>query len=204
MATDTMLPMLNVTSNNQHRQRGNLTSSNNVYLNEYAKRQRQHQRQQQQQQQELMLSSHRDDMNDDSLMNDPNYQTRSNDDSSASSQNNNSNNGRKSRRVLFYKNGDKYFNGKLVTITPNRYYSFRDLMNELNRSVDLPYGVRRVYTPVSGREIYNIDELSDGASYVCASFEPFRSVKYGGDPNEIKPWNPGRSLACLLFIAIRL
>ena len=94
---------------------------------------------------------------------------------------------RKPRRVTFYKNGDKYFLGKLVTITPNKYFSFKELMNELNRSVDLPYGVRRVYSPMSGREIYDIDDLVDGSSYVCASFEPFRPTKYG-DLSD-KPWN---------------
>lgn len=104
-----------------------------------------------------------------------------------SNNNLNDSNSRKSRRVTFYKNGDRYFIGKLVTITPNRYFSFRDLMNDLNRSVDLPYGVRRVYTPVHGREIYDIDDLVDGSSYVCASFEPFRATKYG-DSHE-KPWN---------------
>ena len=93
---------------------------------------------------------------------------------------------KKPRKVLFYKNGDRYFVGKNVTITPNRYFSFRDLMNDLNKSVDLPYGVRRVYTPVNGHEIYNIDELHDGSSYVCASFEPFRPTKYGDGS---KPWN---------------
>ena len=60
-------------------------------------------------------------------------------------------------------------------------------MNDLNRSVDLPYGVRRVYTPTNGREIKDIDELEDGSSYVCASFEPFRPTKYG-DTAE-RPWN---------------
>ncbi len=84
-----------------------------------------------------------------------------------------------SRRVTFFKNGDKYFSGKSVAITPSKYFSFKELMSDLNRSVDLPYGVRRVYTPVSGREIYNIDELEDGSSYVCASFEPFRHTQYG-------------------------
>lgn len=85
----------------------------------------------------------------------------------------------KPRRVVFYKNGDRYFGGKLVTVPVNRHYSIRDLMSDLNKSVDLPYGVRRVYTPVSGREINSIDELVDGSSYVCASFEPFRSLRYG-------------------------
>lgn len=90
-----------------------------------------------------------------------------------------SNNSNKPLRVLFYKNGDRYFGGKAVTVPVNRHYSIRDLMSDLNKSVDLPYGVRRVYTPVSGREINSIDELVDGSSYVCASFEPFRSVRYG-------------------------
>lgn len=85
----------------------------------------------------------------------------------------------KPRRVMFYKNGDRYFGGKLITVPTTKHYSIRDLMNELSKSVDLPYGVRRVYTPVSGREIMSIDELVDGSSYVCASFEPFRSVRYG-------------------------
>jgi hypothetical protein len=101
---------------------------------------------------------------------------------------------RKSRRVTFYKNGDKYFPGKLVTITPSRYYSFRELMGNLNRSVDLPYGVRRVYSPVSGREIYDIEELHDGSSYVAASFEPFRPAKYGDNS---RTWNPCK---CFFFL----
>ncbi len=95
--------------------------------------------------------------------------------------------GRKSRRVTFYKNGDKYFIGKLITITPQKYFSFKELMTELNRCVDLPYGVRRVYSPVSGRELHDIDDLVDGSSYVCASFEPFKATKYG-DSSE-KLWN---------------
>ncbi len=92
--------------------------------------------------------------------------------------------GRKSRRVTFFKNGDKYFGGKSITVTPSKYFSFKELMSDLNRSVDLPYGVRRVYTPVHGREIYTIDELEDGKGYVCASFEPFRQTKYGQSSNK--------------------
>lgn len=36
---------------------------------------------------------------------------------------NNNSNTRKPRKVVFYKNGDKYFNGKLVAITPNKYFN---------------------------------------------------------------------------------
>lgn len=92
---------------------------------------------------------------------------------------------KKSRRITFYKNGDRYFGGKTITVAPNR--SLKELMTDLNRSVDLPYGVRRLYTPVNGSEVYDIDELVDGSSYVCASFEPFRPARYGDWLD--KPWN---------------
>ena len=85
-----------------------------------------------------------------------------------------------------YKNGDKYFIGKLITITPQKYFSFKELMTELNRCVDLPYGVRRVYSPVSGRELHDIDDLVDGSSYVCASFEPFKATKFSKNLSGMK------------------
>lgn len=47
-----------------------------------------------------------------------------NSDQNYSNSNNNStatnSNTRKPRKVVFYKNGDKYFTGKLVAITPNK------------------------------------------------------------------------------------
>jgi hypothetical protein len=105
---------------------------------------------------------------------------------------------RKPRRVTFFKNGDRYFGGKTVTIRPNKYFSFKELMNDLNRNVDLPYGVRRVYTPVGGREIYHIDQLVDGESYVCASFEPFKQARYGEGFD--KPWNSNRKFLQIDFL----
>ncbi len=101
------------------------------------------------------------------------------------------------RRITFYKNGDRYFNGKTITIRPTRYVTFRELMNDLNRTVDLPYGVRRIFTPTGGRELHDVDELADGSSYVCGSFEPFRAVKYGDWTD--KPWN-GHLCKCFFLL----
>jgi hypothetical protein len=98
-------------------------------------------------------------------------------------------------KLTFYKNGDKYFIGKLLTIKPSRYITFKDLMNDLNKSIYLPYGVRRVYSPTTGDEITDIDGFTDGSSYVCASFEPFRPTNYG-QMNE-KQWNS--SCKCFIF-----
>ena len=73
-------------------------------------------------------------------------------------------------------------------------------MSDLNRSVDLPYGVRRVYSPVSGRELHDIEDLVDGSSYVCASFEPFKATKYGDSSEKLWNANLGRRLFSLLLI----
>ena len=49
---------------------------------------------------------------------------------------------RKPRVVTFYKNGDRYFPGKQLQITPHRYLDFNELMNDLTKKLNLPYGVR--------------------------------------------------------------
>jgi len=81
---------------------------------------------------------------------------------------------RRPRIVVFYKNGDRYFKGKTLHITPHRYLHYDELLADLSKSMSLPYGVRRIYSPVE-----SIEELKDGGSYVCASFEKFQRIKYG-------------------------
>ena len=85
---------------------------------------------------------------------------------------------RRTKNILFFRNGDKFFKGKKVRVTPHRYLTFTELLNDLTKSVSLPYGVRRIYTP-TGDVIENIDDLEDGKSYVCASFERFKQQNYG-------------------------
>lgn len=101
---------------------------------------------------------------------------------------------RRPRRVKFFVNGDRYFKGKKLFITPNRYFNFNDLLNDLTKklpqNVYLPYGVRQIFTPLAGENIRNIEELQDGKSYVCAGFEPFKGVKYGNF--ELEPWSIAR------------
>lgn len=100
---------------------------------------------------------------------------------------------RRPRKVTFYCNGDRYFKGKRVYITPHRYLTFNDLLNDLTgklpHSMQLPYGVRQIFSPVGGRRIRDIEELQDGQTYVCGGFEVFKSIKYG--TNEIEPWSTG-------------
>ncbi|XP_077868075.1 neuronal migration protein doublecortin-like [Saccoglossus kowalevskii] len=86
---------------------------------------------------------------------------------------------RRPRKITFFRNGDRFFPGKKLYITPHRYLTFNDLLGDLTKSISLPYGVRRIYTVDHGTAIYDIDDLEDGGSYVCASFESFKKLRYG-------------------------
>lgn len=109
---------------------------------------------------------------------------------------------RRPRKVKFFCNGDRYFKGKKVQFTPHRYLSFNDLLNDLTEKllnkVQLPYGVRQIFTPVSGKRIHDIEELQDGETYVCAGFESFKPVHYGRE--EVPTWSTGEVEDLLLSL----
>ncbi|XP_043971631.1 serine/threonine-protein kinase DCLK2-like isoform X1 [Gambusia affinis] len=94
---------------------------------------------------------------------------------------------KKARKVRFYRNGDKYFKGLVYAVSNDRFRSLGALLMELTRSlsdnVNLPQGVRMLYTVDGGRRITSLDELLEGESYVCASNEPFRCVDYTKNVN---------------------
>uniref|UniRef100_A0A665TXM2 Serine/threonine-protein kinase DCLK2 n=1 Tax=Echeneis naucrates TaxID=173247 RepID=A0A665TXM2_ECHNA len=113
---------------------------------------------------------------------------------------------KKARKVRFYRNGDKYFKGLVYAVSNDRFRSLDALLMELTRSlsdnVNLPQGVRTLYTLDGGRKVTGLDELVEGESYVCASNEPFRRVDY---TKNINPnWSVGiktgtsRSLSSLI------
>ncbi|NXO22947.1 DCLK2 kinase, partial [Cisticola juncidis] len=94
---------------------------------------------------------------------------------------------KKARKARFYRNGDRYFKGLVYAISPDRFRSFDALLAELTRSlsdnVNLPQGVRTIYTIDGSRKLTSLDELLEGESYVCASNEPFRKVDYTKNVN---------------------
>lgn len=83
-----------------------------------------------------------------------------------------------SRKITLFRNGDRYFPGRQTTVVPSQYASFAELLQDLSHSVELPYGVRRLFTPTKGSEVTDVNIIKDGASYVCASFEPFQKLEY--------------------------
>uniref|UniRef100_A0A4W6ETG4 Serine/threonine-protein kinase DCLK2 n=1 Tax=Lates calcarifer TaxID=8187 RepID=A0A4W6ETG4_LATCA len=113
---------------------------------------------------------------------------------------------KKARKVRFYRNGDKYFKGLVYAVSNDRFRSLDALLMELTRSlsdnVNLPQGVRTLYTLDGGKKITSLDDLVEGESYVCASNESFRRVDYSKNVNP--NWSVGsktgtsRSLTSLI------
>ncbi|XP_029460974.1 serine/threonine-protein kinase DCLK2 isoform X2 [Rhinatrema bivittatum] len=94
---------------------------------------------------------------------------------------------RRAKKVRFYRNGDRYFKGLVYAVSGERFRSFDALLMELTRSlsdnVNLPQGVRAIYTVDGSRRIGSMEELVEGESYVCASNEPYRKVDYTKNVN---------------------
>lgn len=89
---------------------------------------------------------------------------------------------KKAKRVRFYRNGDKFYTGIVMAVTPERYRSFDSLASDLTRalisSVTLPNGVRAIYT-MDGKKVQNINDLEDGKCYVVSGQgEMFKKVEY--------------------------
>lgn len=80
--------------------------------------------------------------------------------------------------VTFVKNGDKFFEGVKVNITQRNMRSWENLLSELSRRIDLPAGVRHIYTPNSGHKVKSLSQLEHNNTYVCGSLEPFKKIDY--------------------------
>lgn len=89
----------------------------------------------------------------------------------------------KPKVVLFYKNGDRNFRGHHVTVTPRRFRSFDNLLNELTRITNLPQGVRFIFTPNNGNKVETLDDLQDGKSYVCGEYPRLKKMNYAHAPD---------------------
>jgi doublecortin-like kinase 1/2 len=89
---------------------------------------------------------------------------------------------KKAKRIRFFRNGDKFYNGVVVAVTPERYRSFDSLISDLTRAlisnVTLPNGVRVIYT-MDGKKVQDISDLEDGKCYVVSGQgEVFKKVDY--------------------------
>ncbi|CAL8353806.1 unnamed protein product [Boreogadus saida] len=70
---------------------------------------------------------------------------------------------KKAKKVLFYRNGDKYFKGLVHAVSNDRFRSMDALLMDLTRSlsdnVNLTHGVRALYTADGSKKILSLDQL---------------------------------------------
>ncbi|EGW12030.1 Calpain-6 [Cricetulus griseus] len=96
-------------------------------------------------------------------------------------------NEKKAKKVRFYRNGDRYFKGIVYAVSSDRFRSFDALLADLTRSlsdnINLPQGVRYIYTIDGSKKIGSMDELEEGESYVCSSDNFFKKVEYTKNVN---------------------
>ncbi|KAK9521128.1 hypothetical protein VZT92_020961 [Zoarces viviparus] len=94
---------------------------------------------------------------------------------------------KKAKKIRFYRNGDRYFKGIVYAISQDRFRSIEALLADLTRSlsdnVNLPQGVRTIYTIDGTTKITCMDQLVEGESYVCASIEPYKMLDYTKNVN---------------------
>ncbi|XP_061638796.1 serine/threonine-protein kinase DCLK1b isoform X1 [Phyllopteryx taeniolatus] len=107
---------------------------------------------------------------------------------------------KKAKKVRFYRNGDRYFQGIVYAISQDRFRSLDALLADLTRAlsdnVNLPQGVRTIYSVDGMTRITGMEQLVEGESYVCASFEPYKKVDYTKNVNP--NWSAGAwtAVAC--------
>ncbi|XP_053547864.1 neuronal migration protein doublecortin [Bombina bombina] len=96
-------------------------------------------------------------------------------------------NEKKAKKVRFYRNGDRYFKGIVYAVSSDRFRSFDALLADLTRSlsdnINLPQGVRYIYTIDGMNKICSMDELEEGESYVCSSDNFFKRLEYTKNVN---------------------
>uniref|UniRef100_A0A6Q2X8P6 Serine/threonine-protein kinase DCLK2 n=1 Tax=Esox lucius TaxID=8010 RepID=A0A6Q2X8P6_ESOLU len=94
---------------------------------------------------------------------------------------------KKAKKVRFYRNGDRYFKGIVYAISQDRFRSLEALLADLTRSlsdnVNLPQGVRTIYSIDGTKRISGMEELEEGESYVCGSIEPYKKLDYTRNVN---------------------
>ena len=73
---------------------------------------------------------------------------------------------KRAKKVRFYRNGDRYFNGIVYAISMDRFRTFDALLADLTRSlsdkVNLPQGVRTIYSLDGVKKISTVDMLVEG------------------------------------------
>ncbi|XP_065058656.1 serine/threonine-protein kinase DCLK2-like isoform X2 [Rhopilema esculentum] len=97
------------------------------------------------------------------------------------------------KQIRFYRNGDKYFGGLKLAVSPERYKEFDSLLAELSVKLDLATGaVRFIFNAEDGSLITDISQLQYGIPYVCCSGNTFRPLDEGYGKQSSNNWSMNR------------
>ncbi|XP_035204526.1 neuronal migration protein doublecortin-like [Stegodyphus dumicola] len=103
---------------------------------------------------------------------------------------------KKAKKVRFFRNGDKFFKGLLYVLSVERIRSFDSLLEDLTRvlvdKVNLPKGVRYIFSIDGKEKILSLEHLVEGSSYVCSSTDHFIKLDYL--KNEKPHWSVTKKL----------
>lgn len=81
------------------------------------------------------------------------------------------------KTILVYRNGDQFYVGRKFVFSQRHVANFEVLLEQLTAQVDVPFGVRRLYTPTRGRSVHELDALQTGGKYVAAGRERFKKLE---------------------------
>nr|XP_025043795.1 doublecortin domain-containing protein 2C [Pelodiscus sinensis] len=81
-------------------------------------------------------------------------------------------------KVLVYRNGDPFYLGRKFVIHHRHVRTFEALIAQLNDGVEVPFGVRKLYTPQEGHQVQNLSDIKQGGKYVAAGREKFKKLDY--------------------------
>ncbi|XP_032150122.1 doublecortin domain-containing protein 2C [Sapajus apella] len=82
------------------------------------------------------------------------------------------------KTIVVYRNGDPFSPGRRFVLPRRRGATFEALLEQLTEQVDVPFGVRRLFTPTRGRPVLALDALQAGGKYVAAGRERFKELDY--------------------------
>ncbi|XP_077558992.1 serine/threonine-protein kinase DCLK1-like isoform X2 [Haemaphysalis longicornis] len=102
--------------------------------------------------------------------------------------------GRRARRLTFFRNGDRFDRGLVYALSSEKVRTFEALLEDLTRiMVDLPMGVRFIFSGDGREKVSQLEQLCEGCVYVCSSTDHFVRLPYGRQDPPRPHWTLGRS-----------